>query len=148
MKRRTSWLKLGFRKAISRLTVADKRSVSSALIDYHCMMKVKAANGPVQGWPILWSLFPLELRGSNRFRKVKPPRTPVKFNRMLGFQCLTMLRTGTEPPRTPVKFNRRLGFPCWTMVRTGSEELNNPILMRNYLMILVPSGAQRFDEVR
>ena len=33
----------GYRRATSRLTVADKSSISSALIDYHCMMKVKAA---------------------------------------------------------------------------------------------------------
>lgn len=33
----------GYRRATSRLIVVDKSSISSALIDYHFMMKVKAA---------------------------------------------------------------------------------------------------------
>ena len=32
----------GFRKAGSLLTVADKDNVKSVLVDYHCMLKVKA----------------------------------------------------------------------------------------------------------
>ena len=39
-------------------------------------------------------------------------------------------------------------FPVWTTVRTGSEQLNHPELMRNYPVILVPSRAQWFKQVR
>ena len=33
----------GYRKPICRLTMHDKDSVCSALVDYHCMLKTKAA---------------------------------------------------------------------------------------------------------
>ena len=36
-------IQTGFRKAISSLTLDDVENVSSALIDFHCMLKVKAA---------------------------------------------------------------------------------------------------------
>ncbi len=32
----------GYKKPIERLTLADKISVKAVLIDYHCMIKVKA----------------------------------------------------------------------------------------------------------
>lgn len=33
----------GFRKPVCMLKVADKASLRSVLVDYHCMMKVKSA---------------------------------------------------------------------------------------------------------
>jgi len=35
-------LATGFRKAISKLDMSDKARVRSALVDYHCMLKVKS----------------------------------------------------------------------------------------------------------
>ena len=32
----------GYRKAICNLTLQDKESLKSALLDYHCLLKVKA----------------------------------------------------------------------------------------------------------
>ena len=103
-----------------------------------------------QGQPRAW--FPVLNYGSNRFGKVEPPWTHEKLSYDPCSLCMA-LRGSTrfgrvEPHRSHVKFHHRPGFLCWTMVQTGSEELNLPELMRNYPMILVPSGAQRFDKVR
>ena len=38
-----SLLQTGFRKPVIQLTLADKSDLRSALLDYHCMLKVKAA---------------------------------------------------------------------------------------------------------
>ena len=46
---------------------------------------------PNSGEIVLRSLFPLELSGSNRFGRVKPPRTHVKFHRRPGFLCWTIV---------------------------------------------------------
>ena len=46
---------------------------------------------PNWGEIVLRSLFPLELRGSNRFGRVEPPRTHVKFHRRPGFLCWTIV---------------------------------------------------------
>ena len=37
----------------------------------------------------------VELSGSMRFGMVEPPRTQVKLHRMPGYQCCTMVRTGS-----------------------------------------------------
>ena len=50
-------------------------------------------NHPNSWQIILWSLFILELSGSNRFGKVEPPWTHVMFNCRHGFQCWTVVRT-------------------------------------------------------
>ena len=121
---------------------------------------------------ILWSLFPLELSGSNRFGRVEPPRTHFKFHRRSGFLCCAMVWTGSEELNNPECMSSSTAgrvscgswkswttpnscqvppqdrFPMWTIVQTGSEELNHPELMRNYPVILVPSGAQWFEQVR
>ena len=38
----TVLLETGYRKAICRLELSDKISLRSTLVDYHCMLKVKA----------------------------------------------------------------------------------------------------------
>lgn len=35
-------LSTGYRKALSRLSLEDKANIRAALLDYHCMLKVKA----------------------------------------------------------------------------------------------------------
>ena len=35
-------LETGYRKPLSKTTVVDKQEIISSLIDYHCMIKVKA----------------------------------------------------------------------------------------------------------
>ena len=126
-------------------------------------------------WEItIWSL---ELSGSSSFGRVEPPWTLAKLHHRSCSLCFAMVQTGSKElnrselmrnsydpyslwnsvvrgglvgfklPWTHAKHHRRPGFGCCTMVRTGLKEMSHTRLMRNYLMILDPSGAQGSEEV-
>ena len=102
---------------------------------------------------ILRSMFPLELRGLDEVREGWTTPNSCQASLKAWFHVLNYgsNRFGrVEPPRTHVKFHRRPGFLCWTMVRTGSEELNHPnswqIILWS-LFILELSVSNRFGKV-
>ena len=96
---------------------------------------------------ILWSLFPLELRGLTRFSTPNSYQVPLQaWFLMLNYGSNRFWRV--EPPWT----HEKLCYdPCsiWSSeVWQGSVGLNYPELMRNYPMNLVPSVALWFEQVR
>jgi len=70
-------------------------------------------------------------------------------HRFDGLQLPSVVgRNKSLKKRLLIRLGHRSGSWCCAMVLTGSEELNHPELKRNYPMILVPSGAQRLEDVQ